>query len=378
MGSSIELAERVSSAFGGNPRMTRRNVLKGAAALGVAVFFAGCGTDTSPQSTPEQGNPYVIAINEGSYKNWANLGTLSPETVQAIGADIASSSLPGFKEVGEIMQALQTPASLHAYFSMPTPEKPVGIIVKDLVTEADAIGALQLETHVIAVDAALKENKTGNIQKMLLGQVERINAIGIEMDTSFVNVPDVIKQLILVKEFSHFLFIAQHMDLVKKQVLEHFTLVEPKNPLPDLATFLYFNGRMKETAPQLTIPSLTDLFDHAFTDLDGAGYFYIMPAYGWMKRQTLSNGGPLLPDELTTQSDSFLHSDEQAFQAAISAGLLIEKTPGEFIWKEGIGPFSPEWTGIMRPIFKQYKAGVVHKPDTGVARLFLHNPLISV
>jgi hypothetical protein len=55
---------------------------------------------------------------------------------------------------------------------------------------------------------------------------------------------------------------------------------------------------------------------------------------------------------LSSRDLGVLESNNKAFEGARSVGILEEKGKGNFVWKEGIGPFSPEWTSIVRPILR--------------------------
>ncbi len=315
-------------------QIARRHFLK-LTGLGIGAAVFGCGGITwlitsRPRS---ESLPYQ---DWGIYQN----ALLPTDLVIAIGEDIKNSvEFLGFPEVGEIiLLSSQRPDRLHELLPELIDHGPLGIRLTNLVEKEGANGALNHKIAATALRARVRNRATRETREGIFAQVNRLQLV-VELDNSFYLAPKVAKQLILVKEFSHFLYFGEHKKVISVDVLQNFDILEPSSIL-GLENFLLINGYAK---PSLAgIPSLGDKFDNARVDIDGAGYWHIMAAFGKMKVNGLLSATDL----------QVLWSNDLAFERARSSGLLIEKSRGEFVWREEITPFSQEWLSIIRPILK--------------------------
>lgn len=323
------------------PDHKRRLLLK-AGLLGGGIMVAGGATrfvlSRNNESVPTV-QPVETAKKIDPYKNWErykNSSFLSLLVIE-MGRDIeADTEFPGFAEVGTLIRLSQEhPEQLQEYY--PLVVNRIDVRLRNLVQEAGAIGSMDPKAKGITEVIKIGNKKTGQIQEGVAANIQSID-ISVSLTNSFYLAPDIAKKLILVKEFSHLLYSKEQRQRIFEEFQQNYDLLEP---IPeDLSTYLYLNAQGKDLLNK--IPPLSDLFDHARVDLDGAGYWHIMRAFGKMRRKGM----------FTQQDLQALSSDNFTFEEALKRGLLIEKVPGGFEWKQGIGPFSPEWLAIIRQFLR--------------------------
>lgn len=322
--------------------------------LAIAVPALAACDDESPQPSNERSGS-VVPIGEGPFAHWERYvnGSVPTDNVLQIAARLRQNKMyPGFSEVADVMTSVNTdPTALTNLLGIAAPQTPVGIKLQDSATTSGFTASLAIKPKNIQIIAGeIRDKKTGKLRKVNLTKVDEIEFVEVELDNSLKTAPDALRELLIVKEYSQLLYINELKQKIREQVSANLDIVEPKNPSPNLETFLYVNGTSKAIAPEADIPSMGDLFDHTLRYMDGAGYWHIMRAYGKMRRQKLSNGNLMIPDDA---ANSYWASDNFAFENALKQGLLIESN-GEFTWKEGIGPFSPEWTSIVKQLFEEH------------------------
>lgn len=309
---------------------SRKQLLVGlcgtAAVAGLSLFLGNKLSQPQEVATP---------ANSAPYRNWERYrnSVLPSETVIAIGNDIAqATAYSGFAEVGRIIVNTQkNPEKLKEIF--PSFKPPINLFFTDSVEKSGALATLTLNADGVTVAANVRNKQTGQEQKGIFAQINKI-ALGVEMDNTSYAAPDLAKILLLVKEFSHFAYYQRHKEVLLKQVAENFEILEPANMSPDE---IYENA-IFQVGKGKNIPEMGDLFEHALIDVDGAGYWHTTPAFGKMKRLS----------HLNAQTIRILASNDWAFETAVGRGLLLEKGKGEFSWREGIGPFSTDWLNITR------------------------------
>lgn len=311
--------------------VTRRHFLWiGVFTAGGTLALGGAGKFLIDRLFPPEENPYL---------GWEKFRDdyLPQEKVVAIGEDIRSSwELPGFPEAGELILLSQRESGRLADFLPQLQDHgPIKIRFTNLVETAGAIGAVAFNVRGVTVEAQVRNRATGETQEGVFVEANKMELV-VELDNSFYRGPEIAKKLIMVKEFSHLLYIEEQKRVVTEEVARNFEIIEPK--VDNLEAFLFINGHLKPGIRNM--PSLGDSFDNALFDLDGAGYWHIMPAFGKMR-----SVGLLSERDLTV-----LKSDNQAFGEVRIKGLLQEVKTGEFVWKEGIGPFSREWRSVIRGI----------------------------
>lgn len=323
--------------------VSRRNLVIGLAAGGAAVATAAVLLGRN-QQPPEPSLPKPVGTiperkptpKDNPYAGWERYQNkpLPKEIVLKIGQDLAKDTqYPGFKEVGElIILAQEHPEQLQKYLS--GAKTSVGISLAETVPERGALGYLVYHPVTTEIAAKTKDKRTGDIKDGVFIKWDKVD-LKVELDNSYIFSPNIFKKLIIVKEYSHLLYHPQHKDKIIQEVLDHYEILKPTADL-NIPNLLYQTALHEER----NTPVSGALFSQAKYDADGAGYWHIMPAYGKMKALGMVNA----------QSLDVLENDDRAFETARKRGLLIEKNKGEFVWKEGIGPFSPEWTQITRAI----------------------------
>lgn len=296
----------------------RRMLLKGLAGVGLGAL-AGVGGKWLFDRLETQ-NPYR---NWEKYRNSA----LPRELTLALGEDIEKTvEYQGFPQVGRIIVAVQKdPESLKKI--IPYLDGAIDIRLSDTVRKEGAVGFLDHDFRGIGTKVIIEDIRTGKTQETTLVNPTRLK-LTVYLDNSFYLAPDVAKKFILVKEFSHLLYVQQHALVITDQVLSRFNIRVPEGI--NLPLFLWSNGHLK--AISRNIPSFGDYFDNAFFDYDGAGYWHNTPAFGKMKKL----------GHLSTKDIVVLATNNTIFNEALRAGLLIETGYGEFTWRDGIGPFSPQ------------------------------------
>lgn len=276
---------------------------------------------------------------QSPYRNWEKYqnSTLPREPVLAIGEDIEKNvEYRGFPQVGRIIIAAQKdPESLKKI--IPYLDGAIDIRLSDTVKKEGAVGFLDHDFRGVGTKVIIKELRTGKTQETILVNPIRLK-LTVHLDNSLYLAPDVIKKFILVKEFSHLLYVRQHAQVITDQVLSRFNIMVPDGI--NLPLFLWSNGHLK--AISQNIPSLGDYFDNAYFDYDGAGYWHNTPAFGKMKKL----------GHLSIKDISVLATNNTIFNEALRAGLLTETSYSEFTWRDGTCPFSPQWLGIIRKIIK--------------------------
>lgn len=307
---------------------TRREFLKAVGITTGALVVLGIGGKFSLD----------MLRSKDPYAGWEKYqdSVLPKEIAIAIGEDLKKdTSYPGFSEIGPLVIASQLdPEKIKTFYSSNL-QGEVSIVFANTI-KAGSLSDLEHNTKSVVLETEIY-NKSRHTQKGVLVQINSLN-LSVRLDNTSYLAPDAAKRLLLVKEFSHFLYIAKQREIIKQEVLENFEIVQPKVSESELGVLLQMNAFMRSGTE--SIVSLGERFENAIIDLDGAGYWHIMRAYGKMKVN-----GVLSPRDVL-----ILGSDDLAFETARQRGLLIEKKKGEFVWKEGIGPFSPQWTDITRKI----------------------------
>lgn len=332
-----------SSGGGSTPqgpwRPSRREFLGAAAAVlaGAAIFGVTRGRSSQPgrgaETPPQKSNLYT------GWERYANRN-LPRETVMDIARDLAADTeYPGFSEVGQmVVEANTRNGSIDPRIKPLSTVEDLRIgLLKDLSHQQGALARLEVKNTTTGIEGEFKPKGEAEFQQGFFTRVTEPNVLTVILDSSSYVAPEMAKKLLIVKEFSHLLLIAEHKKAIAAQVLQNFD-VRFKNPAFDIEDVLYSSGQDKPDFNN--IPSLTDLFNHTRIDWDGAGYWYVIRALGKMMAKGVFSSKDL----------DILNSNVAAFQAARKDGLLIEQGSGDYVWKQGIGPFSPEWTAIGRAV----------------------------
>ncbi len=335
--------QRVQQKFSSNGpwRPSRRDLLLAAGLAGLTATGIFVKSQNDHQSPTQNPTPYPeqTLILSDIYAGWERYANrqLPENIVLAIAKDLSlDTKYPGFSEVGTIiLESRQNPNKIKAILPPFTGTIPVAL--ENSVQTAGATATLTFTPAANYIEAQVKDKNTETVEKKTFLDFVSIG-LSVELDNSIYLAPKEVKQLLMVKEFSHLLYINPQEAHIGKQVEEKFEITQSTSMY--MESFLFLNGQARPDVPQ--IPSLGDAFDNARIDNDGAGYYHIMRAYGKMKAT-----GILRPVDI-----SVLSSDDIAFETARKRGLLIEKSKGDFSWKEGIGPFSPAWTVITRAILQ--------------------------
>ncbi len=305
---------------------TRRDFIKGAAVVG-GLTLVGVAIKAE-----------VDAQEEAPYKGWEkyqNKG-FPLSLILQIGQNIEGSDYPGFSEVGRIIQRSQTDfASFDQFY--PRLTKPIEVGLADLVGQEGSIAHFNNDVQGIGVEVTLKDKKTGNIQKTVLVDPSNIAFSQVGLENSIYLGSSTAKKILLVKEFSHLLYMNKLKDMLFNEITGRFDITtSAKAPLADLlVTNAYLYGNPRKPSP------FGSNYDNGGKLLDYAGYWHIMPAMG----VAIERGA------LPVQDLGVMYSDKNSFDQAIRSGLLTKQSKGNFVWKEGIGPFSKEWSDVMKTTF---------------------------
>lgn len=342
--------QKSNNSSGGPWRPSRREFLGAAAALlgGAAIFGIHKARSEGDQQSPPQATAKPEGVLpkrvESAYNGWERYenSNLPKEVVMGIARDLASNTeYPGFAEVGSLLiEANTTNGSLAPRIRPLNTQEDLRIsLLRSMAQKMGAVAYLEIDNTSIGTEGEFKLKGGGEFRPGLFTRIEDPTKIQAILDSNTAFAPDEAKRLLIVKELSHLLLITEHKRAIMSQVLQDYD-IRLKDPTLDLEDILYVSALDKPHFKN--IPSLTDLFDNAGLDIDGGGYWYILKALGKMISRGLLKGEDLV----------VLNSNVQAFEAAKRRGLLIERGKGEFDWKEGIGPFSPEWTAIGRAVLR--------------------------
>lgn len=310
------------------PNPDRRKVLKWAAGVGLGIL-AGVGVKKAVDE--------VFLRKDSPYAGWERYqNSYFPEdAVLEIAKDLASSSqYPGFSEVGNLMARVQRrPEALSEI--QPQMIGPLRIRLTNLVQTDQAIGSLEHNLRGQYVRGWVTDKNSGVSKEVIFVNAKEVR-LEILFDNSFYLAPDAGKKLIIVKEVSHLLYVDLLRSLIAEEVRRNFDITV-EQPSVDLPNFLFINSMLKPDERKM--PDLGYFFDNGLFLLDGAGYWHIMPALGKMIRQGL----------FAQRDLRVMHSDYEAFRAAVSRDWLIERGKGEFVWRRDVGPFHKGWQDVVRP-----------------------------
>jgi hypothetical protein len=323
---------------GGPWRPNRRKLLIGTAAAGVGAILLGKRIlDPQPStSQPVESKPAPL----NPYANWERFRnrSLSSEILVAIGQDLEKDTrYPGFAEAGRlIIQTQQNPDGLQAYLPQFEGHPALEVSLTNLLQRQNALANMETAAHSDGkVRVTEKNRQTGAVREYDLSKFVTVRH-SVNLDNGIIFAPAAAKKLLLIKEFSHFLYYQKQKEHLERELGEKYEFEMPG--IADVGALILLNGYDKLSTP--SIPNLSDGFDNALLDIDGAGYYHIAAAFCQMKAE-----GQFSQTDL-----GVLDSNNRAYEAAKKAGLLLPKGGNKFEWKEGIGPFSPEWTKIFRPI----------------------------
>ena len=241
---------------------------------------------------------------------------------------------PGFTEAGKIIIASQKdPKSLEIY---PKPLQPFKIEFDDFIKRDHALAGFSWNRLGRDVGVNLKNKKTGEIQRIYLVDPETVSP-RIGLDNSVYLASSMAKKILLVKEFSHILYVNQFKEILAQEVTKNYEIDTSANaPISELLmTNAIMRGNPKYPSP------FGYYFDNSNKLVDYAGYWHIMPSFGMAIERGLLDNKDTMP----------LDTGKKAFDKVIEKGLLIKTggKNGSFVWK--VGPFSKEWIEIMSSIF---------------------------
>lgn len=312
----------------------KRKTLLALAAGGATLLAGGAVTKffvDAQRYTPDQ-----------DYNNWERYDNkvLPPELVIRLGQDLQSLNVyPGFHQAGELLvTSQQQPDRLRDF----APEFN-GMLFPVMVVSKQTQTMLTVIRRARIIGTLIEDKQAHTTIQVNLNDIKDVS-LGIEIDGKGMKASPNAKRLLLVKEISHLFYYPQAKQRVVDAINARYNIETTSPRASDFSTFIFYSGFDRLISPQ-RVPSLGDEFDNAYYDIDGAGQWHIIPALGKMRTYGL----------LSDYDLSVLSTPNRAFDASVEQGLLIEKEKGEFVWKEGVGPFSSEWIKLMRPIFPGYK-----------------------
>ena len=199
----------------------------------------------------------------------------------------------------------------------------------------------KISTKGSQTEMEIVDKQTGTREPKVFIIPDRDLEYTIVLNNSLSYAPTIVKKLVLVKEFSHFLYISQLRDALVRDISARWEF--PEVGQNNLADFLFINAVVHESTDH--IPTLPDFYNNFNHYVDGAGYWHIMRAYGRMKARKMLSANDI---------SSILRVDD-VFNRALAKGILKDTGKGNYERKDGIGPMSPEWTSIIVPSLKQAK-----------------------
>lgn len=260
---------------------------------------------------------------------------LPKEVVLAIGEDIRRSvEFPGFFEVGELIALSQTnPDQLQRYIPLYTNSEPFGVRLSSL---GGSLAQITLSADGVGEAATFVNKRTEEIINTVIGKWKRIYTPNIKFDNSLVQTSNEVKKLMFVKEFSHLLYMREQERVIMNQLTSSYEIMAPD--LEDLASHIFHSALSKIRIASIDLEG----YDKAEDDLDCAGHWHILPAFGKMRYTGL----------LSSKDLKALEVNNQIFEAAVKTGLLLDHGKGTFSWKSDIGPFNTDWLSICRPLWR--------------------------
>lgn len=276
-----------------------------------------------------------VELFKGSqYENWQRYpdGILPRDQVVAIANDLINAKdYPGFPEAGQLLVKAITAPRLLTQINPPATEF-LRVGFANLNQQQGNLAMLQFNMEVEGVIEADITDKTTGIASKALWDNPKSNRIDIFLDREVAYAPVAVKIYLIAKEISHLAYLAELKSLIFKEFTARFDLRSPSSlPQPDL---LYVNSALPFTDD---IP-MGLFFRNRFVLLDWAGYWHVTPTLGKMMHQGV----------LSDKDKFFLGGNVNAFNLAKERGLLVEQSPGNYVWQEGIGPYSQEWQDVMK------------------------------
>lgn len=246
---------------------------------------------------------------------------------------IKAPEYAGFPEAGQLLKtAITNPAAIGQI--NPSLSQPLKVILaSNLVISHGASAEFLVEEDGKNINARVANRSTD--QSFEVDIVEASNRkFQVLLEQTIVYGSNAVKALLIVKEVSHLVHIPALKQIIYDQFVAKFDLaVNSSLPVADLL----FNNAVIST-PIDSNPEMSFEYRNASVLVDWAGYWHITPALGRMLKQGV----------LTDMDKKVMSSNIDAFNLAQSRGLISEKKPGVFVWKQNVGSYSQEWQQIMR------------------------------
>ncbi|MBI2029617.1 hypothetical protein HYT02_04330 [Candidatus Gottesmanbacteria bacterium] len=305
---------------------TRRKFLLGLCALGGIATAIAIGV-TLGKDDESQNSPFD---NWERYKGKEFPTDLTVDIGKSLVRDM---EYPGFSDVGNlIVQSQLNPQKLRSYFPILSSRIPLQS------ADIHEPGVMEPRfTNTFIGQQVVTDKLTGNTFQDTFAESDSLE-LTVKIDGGIYLAPQRVRELVVAKEFSHILYLQKCADNITSQVEARYSISRASDTT-SLSTFLFVNSVAYGGQPNRN--SLGDAFDNAKFDIDGAGYWHIMRAFGKMK----------VTNQLSIVDLDYLSSANTAFEQARASEILIQEN-SNFRWKEDITPFSPEWTNITRPLLK--------------------------
>lgn len=280
--------------------------------------------------------PVNFTFRGPQYESWRTLAgkDLPRDITLAIANDLMNATeYPGFPEAGQLLRTSVVDFRSLTQFN-PSLTEPLKITLEDLSNQSTTA---ELLTKVAGegIEAQISARATNQSFTVTLAD-PREHTAQILLEETMAYGSHAVKALLISKEISHL----AHVEELKQKVYTEFTSrfsLEAASLLPH-ADLIYENA--VASIPLDTNPPMGFYYQNALQLLDWAGYWHITPALGRMIKQGV----------LTDQDKIVISANIDVLNLALKRGTLWENKPGVYVWKEGVGPFSPEWQDIMKNV----------------------------
>lgn len=314
---------------------SRREFLKKAAIIGAGLVVAGSVVGTVVNLLSKDSEDTLKReqfFEEPGFQDWVKYkGNELPNSHVVSIADslINSHEYVGFPEAGQVLKTAAT--NFQDLDMSPKLFQPLKIYLVDTISHG-SVSELDYKDSGKGIKSQIINTRSGDTVDLTMGELDkRIMNINIEQNSIYGS--KAVRALLIVKEISHLIHIAPIKQIIYDKFIKEFSLKsDTKQSVDD---FLFNNANMSVSVK--TVPEMSFEYRNANTLVDWAGYWHICPALGRMLKQKA----------FTQEDERVLAANIRVFKLAQDRDLILEHKPGVFLWKQNIGPFSPEFRKVM-------------------------------
>ncbi len=316
--------------------MTRGVFLRRAGATVAGVAVAG---GAVPYLISQyKAHPEIFGVpqpfSESVFDNWKPYANneIPTDSVLAIADSlIKATEFHGFPEAGHLLRTgVTSPQSLVQV--KPTLSAPIKVVLKSMAGTG-SVAAFYFDTDFEGLPSKIFDRDAKQSYEVVAGNPTR-TVVEVELENSIVLGSNAVKALLIAKEISHLAHMEELKDIIFRDFSQHLDINSSSSlPSPDLVLANAMLSISLKPAPPMGF-----YYRNAQVLLDWAGYWHINQAVGKMVRRNL----------LTDRDKQVISGNINVLNLAIQRGLVSEPTSGEFVWRQGVGPFSQEWIGVMK------------------------------